>query len=161
MPLFYKTSGSSITLPVHDLIRMTPVMFSFASWFFILLFQQVRQSGKGAMAKAIIRGFITGPGSIGIGNLVTGMLIFMAIKTQQFPVTSIRWIIVMVVIFMVYREFTQPLAAELPPAMPANVGKKFESPFPITFFPLFPYTKRLRNTPFDIAFGINHAFYIS
>lgn len=58
------------------------------------------------MAKAIVRGFIARLSCIGIGNLVTGMFIFVTINAQQFPVTSIWWVIVMIVIFMVYGEFT-------------------------------------------------------
>ena len=54
------------------------------------------------MTKAVIRGFINRLGGISICNLLTRMFIFVTINAQKFPVTSIRRIIVMIVIFVVY-----------------------------------------------------------
>ena len=57
----------------------------------------------------------------------------------------------MIVIFMMHCEFTQPLSTELSPTMPTNFREKFESTFPIAFFPRSLYTKCLCNTVLDIA----------
>ena len=103
------------------------------------------------MSKVILAGFIAGFGRIGIGNLVAGMFIFVTIKTQQFPIASVWRVVVMVVIFMVYGEFAQPLSAELSPTTPTNFGKKLQGAFPIGFFSFLPYAKGLRNPPLDIT----------
>ena len=103
------------------------------------------------MTKAVVPGIIAGFGGISIGNLVAGMFILVTINTQQFPITSVWWVIVMIVIFMVHCELAQPLATERSPATPTNFGEKLQSTFAITFLSFLPYTKCLRNTPLDIT----------
>ena len=53
------------------------------------------------------------------------MLIVMAIKTEQLPVTAVRWIIVMVVVLVMNRELAQIYAAELAATTCAYLGVQF------------------------------------
>ena len=52
------------------------------------------------------------------------MLILMTINTQQLPVTAIRWIVIMIMVFMVHGEFFEIFAVELAAAMTANPRKQ-------------------------------------
>ncbi len=106
------------------------------------------------MGEVTIRGLAGRLVIIGVGDLVAGVFIIVAVNAQQLPVAPVRGIVVMVVVFMVHREFAQTLAAELATTTAANPWEKFEGALPITGFPFFPDTPRLRNTPFDIAISI-------
>jgi len=68
------------------------------------------------------------------------MLHFMAVEAQQFPVAAIVWIIVVVMVSMMDRQFPQILAIELARASTANPGIHFERPFAVTIVPRFPLT---------------------
>lgn len=50
------------------------------------------------------------------------MLIVMAIKTEQLPVTAVCWIIVMIVVLMMNRELPQIFAAKFAAATCAYLG---------------------------------------
>ena len=58
----------------------------------------------------------------------------MAIQAQQFPVAAIRRIIVVIVVFVVNRQFAQARAGKLAVASPAYPRKQFERPFAIGRF---------------------------
>ena len=62
---------------------------------------------------------------IGYGVDVAGVFVIVTVKTEVFPVTSIGWIIVVVMIFMVYGQFVQILAGEFTPASPAHPRMNF------------------------------------
>ncbi len=49
------------------------------------------------------------------------MLIIMAIQTQQFPVAAVGRIVHVIVVSMMNRQFTKPLAREFAAAPPTNV----------------------------------------
>jgi hypothetical protein len=55
----------------------------------------------------------------------------MTVETEQFPVASVRRIVVVVVIFVMDRELTQLLAVEFSSAVPTDPWKHFERLFPI------------------------------
>lgn len=74
-----------------------------------------------------------------IGSAVAGrlvqharVLVIVAIQTQQFPVTAVGRIVVVVMIFVVDSEFTQTHTGKLARAAAANPGKQFERAFAIT-----------------------------
>jgi len=103
------------------------------------------------MLKVAIRGRSGWLGIIGVGHLVAAVFVFMAVKAQQFPVASVRRIVVMIVVFMVHGEFAQTLAAELSATTAANLWEKFKGAFPVTVLPFLLDTARLRNPLFDIV----------
>jgi hypothetical protein len=59
------------------------------------------------------------------------VLIVVAVETEQFPIATVRRIMVMVVVLVMDRELTQLLTVKLTPAMSANPGKHFERSFPV------------------------------
>ena len=54
------------------------------------------------------------------------MLVLVAVDTEQFPVTAIQRIVVVVVVLVVHRQFAQAQARKLASASPADPGKQFE-----------------------------------
>ena len=48
------------------------------------------------------------------------MFPIVAVETQILPVTPVRWVVVMVVIFMVYGQLVQILSGEFTPATRTN-----------------------------------------
>ena len=61
----------------------------------------------------------------------------MAIVAQKLPVASVSRIIVVVMVFVVDREFPQALPFEFPPAAAADMRKHFKSLFAIALHALF------------------------
>ena len=59
------------------------------------------------------------------------VLIVVAVQTEQFPIATVRRIIVMVVVFVMDRELTQLLTVKLTPAVSTDPGKHFECAFPV------------------------------
>lgn len=66
-----------------------------------------------------------------ISHLTSLVLVVMTVETEQFPVASVRRIVVVVVIFVMDRELAQLLAVEFSSAMPTDPWKHFERLFPI------------------------------
>ena len=64
------------------------------------------------------------------------MLIVMAIKTKQLPVTAVRWIIVMVVVLVMNRELPQIFTAEFAATTCANPGVQLQSLRPVALLTL-------------------------
>ena len=50
------------------------------------------------------------------------MFVVVAINAKVFPVTTVRRVVVMIVILVVHREFMEILCVELSPAASANPG---------------------------------------
>ena len=73
------------------------------------------------------------------------MLILMAINAEQFPIAAIRRIIIVIVIFMMDRKLSKPLALEFTPAAPADWRKKSERLFTVTLHPNFALTSNISN----------------
>ena len=63
------------------------------------------------------------------------VLVIVAIQAQQFPVTPIKGIIAMIMVFVVNRELPQSAPRELAATPCANVGKQLQRPLSITRFP--------------------------
>ena len=65
-----------------------------------------------------------GPSRRGIaisgGIAITGMLVVVTVKAQQFPVAAVGRIIVVVVVFMMDREFTHRAGVKLAAAPPTS-----------------------------------------
>jgi hypothetical protein len=59
------------------------------------------------------------------------MLIVVAVDTQQLPVAAIRRIVIVVVILMVDREFSNSFARKFAPAPRTDPRKHLERSFPI------------------------------
>ena len=64
------------------------------------------------------------------------MLVVMAIKTKQLPVTAVRWIIVMVVVLVMDRELPQIFAAKLAATTCAYLGVQLQSLRPVALLAL-------------------------
>jgi hypothetical protein len=69
------------------------------------------------------------------------MLIVMAVQAEEFPVTAVRRIVIVVVILVMDRELAQLSSVEFPAAVSADPGKEFErliaeGLFPQREFPL-------------------------
>ncbi len=84
--------------------------------------------------KIIIRGPVRWSFSVGIGNLVTGVFIVMALDAQQFPITAVGGIVVMVMVLMVHGQLLEAFAVELTGTMAADPGEELEGALPIRFF---------------------------
>ncbi len=52
------------------------------------------------------------------------VLIVVTIDTQQFPVAAVGWIVIVVVVLVVYREFTKLFTGKFSPATRAYPGIK-------------------------------------
>jgi len=57
-----------------------------------------------------------------VNDLKSRMLIVMAIKTKQLPVTAVCWVIVMVMVLVMNRELPQILAAKFTTTTTAYLG---------------------------------------
>jgi hypothetical protein len=64
--------------------------------------------------------FVGAPGACDRLSIV---FVLVAIQAEQFPVAAIWWIVVVVMVLMMDREFTQFLALKLPPASCADRRK--------------------------------------
>ena len=73
------------------------------------------------------------------------MLIVVAVEAQQFPVAAVGWIVVVVVIPMVDREFMKVSAREFAPASSADPRIHLERLFPIALFALLSGTSGFSN----------------
>jgi hypothetical protein len=54
------------------------------------------------------------------------MLIVVTVDTQQLPVAPVGWVIIMVVVLMMDREFAKFLALKFTPAPGTDVGEELE-----------------------------------
>lgn len=68
--------------------------------------------------------------------LIPHVLIVVTIKAKQFPVAAVRWIVIVVVIFVVNGEFPQPLATEFTTATGTDPWIQFECLSPVAPLPL-------------------------
>ena len=59
-------------------------------------------------------------------HLVPLVLIVVTVETEQFPVASVRRIIIVVVVFVMNRELAQLFAIKFSSAMRTDPGKHFE-----------------------------------
>ena len=65
-----------------------------------------------------------------------GVFVVMAIQAQQFPVTAIWRVVVMVVVFVVNRQLTQIDTGEFTRTAATNPRKQFQRAFAVTLFAL-------------------------
>ena len=80
----------------------------------------------------------------------------MTVDAQQFPVTPIGGIIVMVVIAMMNGQFPQVFPFELARTTTANPGIHFKRPGTVTPLPLFPGGVSLRDNAIKFIFRAFH-----
>jgi len=66
---------------------------------------------------------------------ISRVLIVVAVETQQFPVTAVRRIVIVVVILVMDRELTKSLACEFAPASRTDPWVHLERLLPIGFLP--------------------------
>jgi hypothetical protein len=62
----------------------------------------------------------------------------MAEKAQQLPIAAVRRIVVMIVVLVVDRKLTKPLAIEFAPAPSTDPGEKLERSLPVGFLQFCP-----------------------
>lgn len=91
-----------------------------------LAFEQLGQAGKWREGRRPIA--LLSWGSLGgrVRRLVSLMLIVMAVEAEEFPVTAVRRIVVVVVVFVMDRELAQFLSVEFATAAGADPGKELE-----------------------------------
>ncbi len=89
--------------------------------------------------------------TIRVGDLLSRVLVIVAVETQQLPITPIRRIVVMVVILMMNRKLAQPLPVELASAPPTDPGKQLERLLAIGLRPLILMTPGLGNDSIPVA----------
>jgi hypothetical protein len=82
---------------------------------------------------------------------ISRVLIVVAIEAQEFPVASIGRIVLMVVVFVMDREFTKLLALEFTTAPRTDPGKNLERLLPITLLSLLFAAPGLRDNPFHFV----------
>src|SRR5262249_52345100 len=76
---------------------------------------------------------------------ISRMFVLVTVQAQEFPVTPIRWVVLVVVILMVYCEIAEFLPAELPATSRTNWRMNFQCLSPVTFFTLVPAQACLSN----------------
>jgi len=114
----------------------------------ILFFlQQGFQIGKGLVAGIWRLVFSRCHLTVGCRVFISRMFIFMAVDAQQFPVASIRRIVVVVVILVVDCEFAKLFPAKFASTPGADPGIQLERFFAVCFFPLLTFAPCLDNNP--------------
>ena len=73
------------------------------------------------------------------------VFVVVAVEAQQLPVAAVKGIVVMVVILVMDREFTYPLAFKFPSAPGAKPWVHLKRSIPITLLPLFPAAPGIGN----------------
>jgi hypothetical protein len=64
------------------------------------------------------------------------VFIVVTIKAKQFPIAAVRWIVVVVMIFVVDGEFPQSFTTEFTTTTGANAWIQFECLRPVALLPL-------------------------
>jgi hypothetical protein len=59
-------------------------------------------------------------------HLISLVFIVVTVETKQFPVASVWWIVIVVVVFVMNRELAQLLAVKFSSAVPTDPWKHFE-----------------------------------
>lgn len=83
--------------------------------------------------------------AIRVSHLLPGVLILMAVEAQQFPVAPVGWVVVMVMVPMMDREFAQLCAAKFAPTPRTEPGIHLERLGAIGLLPLRLVAPRLGN----------------
>jgi len=78
-----------------------------------------------------------------LGIEITCVFVVMAIDTEQFPVATVRRVVVMVVISMVHCQLPQIGAGEFPPTAATDPGIELEGLLPVTLLPVLPFATGL------------------
>ncbi len=78
---------------------------------------------------------------------IARVLVVMTVQAQKFPVAAVRWIVVVVVVLMMDREFTKFLTLEFASTFRTDPGKDPECPLPIAPFPLPAVAPGVGNNP--------------
>ena len=76
---------------------------------------------------------------------IPGVLLVMALETQQFPIAAVRWIVVVVVILMMDCKLAQSFACEFTAAPSTDVGENLQRSVPISRQPLPSISSSLGN----------------
>jgi hypothetical protein len=114
----------------------------------VLFFQQGGEGTKCLMGEdGILTTFFITNAMLGING--PGMDIVVTVDTQQFPITAVGRVVVVIVVLVVDSEFLEFFARKLPTADATDPWKQFEGLLPIGLF-----------TPYLIAQGfIRHSFF--
>lgn len=77
------------------------------------------------------------------------VLVVVAIQTEQFPIAAVRWVVIVIVVFVVYRQLAQAHARKLATASPANPWKQFERLLTIIGFTLVTLLARFSDNAIE------------
>ncbi len=102
----------------------------------VLGFQYCREIGErpvGSRCLLALTGFDPTPR---VSILIPGVFIVVTVETEQFPVTAIGWIVVVVMVFVMDRELSQSFSTELAPATRTYLWIQFERLRAVTLFSL-------------------------
>jgi len=61
------------------------------------------------------------------------MFVVVTVKAQQLPVAAIKWVVVVIVVSVMNRQFGEVLKAELSRAAATDPGVELQGSFPIAF----------------------------
>jgi len=75
------------------------------------------------------------------------MLIVVTVEAEQLPVAAIGWIVVVIVVLVMDRQFPEPPALKRPSAPPAHMRKEAERALAVTLFPQFAGATGLGDDP--------------
>ena len=103
----------------------------------LLVFQQVSETGEWLVCRrlpAVAAGF-----GFAEGLFIKILLVFIvvAVETEKLPVAPVRWIVIVIVVLVMDREFAKFLADEFPAAPRADMRVYPECQLPILLFPEF------------------------
>ena len=88
------------------------------------------------------------------GVRVARVLVVVAIDTQQLPIAAIRWIIIMIVVAVVYRQLLQIFSVELTRTTTADPGIHFQGPAAVASLALIASDTSFGNYPIKLIIGI-------
>jgi hypothetical protein len=97
----------------------------------LFLFEKIFQDGKGVVQSRGVACILFPQSLVGIGYLLAGVLVFVAVKTEQLPVAAVRRIVFVVVVPVVDGELLEAFAGEFPAAAATDVGIDLEGLFAI------------------------------
>jgi len=80
---------------------------------------------------------------------ISRVFVIVAVETEQFPIAAVRWIVVVVVVPVVDRQFMEILPGEFPCAAATDPGIHLQRLFSVTLLTLFPVPSRFGDDPVE------------
>ena len=84
------------------------------------------------------------------------MLVFVAVRAEQFPIAAIRSVVVVVIVLVMNFQQLQIGMIERARTASADPGKQFQSLCPVALFPFFGAASRLKDKAIKTFIGLCH-----